>query len=207
VQFAGVDATFTPVSSTRVDAVVPDAAGTGPVTIFGDQGVATSAGDFTVNAKIDSILPTSGPAGSTVLITGRGFGAVLDVQFNGVSTVFGLDATGTQITATVPDSATTGPITVVTFGSGSPSSSTFTVTPTINGFDPLSGPVGTSVTIMGTGLEGVTGVKFGSLSAAFSGASANAVGATVPAGAVTGQITVTAGSSSATSADSFTVTP
>ena len=85
----GVDATFTPVSSTRVDAVVPDAAGTGPVTIFADQGVVSSASDFTVNARIDSILPTSGPAGSTVLITGHNFGAVLDVQFNGVSTVFG----------------------------------------------------------------------------------------------------------------------
>ena len=63
--------------------------------------------------------------------------------------------------------------------------------PTITSFTPTSGKVGTSVTITGTNLTGVTSVKFNGITATFTPSTATTVTATVPAGATTGKITVT----------------
>ena len=91
----------------------------------------------------------------------------------------------TQITATVPTGATTGPLHVTTTGGGPANSATnFTVVagPTITSFTPTSGPVGTSVTITGTNLTGVTAVKFNGVTATFTTSTATSVTATVPVG-------------------------
>jgi hypothetical protein len=114
----------------------------------------------------------------------------------------------TQITATVPVGATTGPLHVTTTGGGPANSATdFTVVagPTITSFTPTSGPVGTSVTITGTNLTGVTAVKFNGVTATFTTSTATSVTATVPTGATTGKITVTTPGGTATSATNFTV--
>jgi hypothetical protein len=60
---------------------------------------------------ITSFAPTVGDVGASVVITGTGFNGTSAVKFNGVSATFTEDS-GTQITATVPAGATTGPITV-----------------------------------------------------------------------------------------------
>jgi hypothetical protein len=79
--------------------------------------------------------------------------------------------------------------------------------PTITSFTPTSGPVGTPVVITGTKLNGATAVTFGGVSATtFSVNSATQVAATVPAGAVTGHIAVTAPAGTATSTTNFIVT-
>jgi hypothetical protein len=79
--------------------------------------------------------------------------------------------------------------------------------PTISGFSPTSGPVGSSVSITGTNLATASAVTFTSnLSASFVVNSDTQVTATVPSGAETGPISVTTGGGTATSADSFTVT-
>ena len=72
----------------------------------------------------------SGPVGSVVVITGTSFQGVSDIKFNGVSAASGtFRASSTQITVTVPNGATTGPITVSTkFGGNVVSSQIFTVT-------------------------------------------------------------------------------
>lgn len=78
--------------------------------------------------------------------------------------------------------------------------------PTITSFTPISGSVGTSVTITGTNLTGITGVRFNSIAAAtFAVVSATSVTATVPSGATTGTIAVTTPGGIATSSSSFTV--
>jgi bacillopeptidase F len=77
--------------------------------------------------------------------------------------------------------------------------------PTITGFAPTSGPVGTGVTISGTNFTGATAVAFNGTSASFTVTSATSIGATVPAGATTGPIRVTTPGGTATSASSFTV--
>ena len=78
--------------------------------------------------------------------------------------------------------------------------------PTIGSFAPTSGPVGTSVTITGTGFAGTTSVRFNGTQAAFSVVSSTQLRATVPAGATSGQISVFTPNGTATSAASFQVT-
>jgi RHS repeat-associated protein len=75
-------------------------------------------------------------------------------------------------------------------------------------FSPNSGPVGTRVTIIGTGF-GLTAadntVKFGSATATISSASATQLVVTVPSGASTGMISVTTAAGSASNGEPFTI--
>jgi len=82
-------------------------------------------------------------------------------------------------------------------------------TPAISDFSPLSGPVGTSVTINGSGFTGATGVSFNGTSVGagnFTVVSDAKITATVPQGATTGQISVTTPGGTGTSSADFTVT-
>ena len=69
---------------------------------------------------------------------------------------------------------------------------TLVAAPTIASLSPTSGPMGTSVTLTGTGLTGVTGVSFnGTAATVFSAGTGSTATATVPTGATTGNVTVT----------------
>src|SRR5439155_2007675 len=107
---------------------------------------------------------------------------------------------------TVPTSGTTRTISVTAPGGTATSAGSFTVInpPSITGFTPASGPVGTSVTISGTNFSGTSAVAFNGVSASFTANSATSIQATVPAGATTGTISVTTLGGTATSAGSFT---
>ena len=78
--------------------------------------------------------------------------------------------------------------------------------PTISGFQPASGPAGTSVIIAGADLEWARSVTFGGKTASYSVNSATQITATVPPDGVTGPISVTTGGGTSASAASFTVT-
>jgi hypothetical protein len=79
--------------------------------------------------------------------------------------------------------------------------------PTLTGFGPTSGPVGTPVTLTGTGFTGATAVKFGgTVATSYSVASDTQIATAVPAGATSGTISVSSPAGTATSADTFTVT-
>jgi hypothetical protein len=83
----------------------------------------------------------------------------------------------------------------------------FKVIPVISSFTPASGPVGTKVTITGTGLTGATAVTFGGVKATtFTVNSGTQIIATVPTGAKTGKIKITTPGGAATSIGTFTVT-
>ena len=62
---------------------------------------------------ITSFSPASGAAQTNVTITGTNFGSASAVTFNGANALFTLDST-TQITATVPTNAVSGPVSVTT---------------------------------------------------------------------------------------------
>jgi hypothetical protein len=84
----------------------------------------------------------------------------------------------------------------------------FSVVPSITGFSPTSGPVGTAATITGNSFKGATKVTFGSVAAtSLQVISDTQVDALVPAGAVTGPIAVTTVGGTGTSSTSFRVTP
>lgn len=77
---------------------------------------------------INSFSPTSGAAGSQVTITGSRFTGASAVTFNGVAASFVVDSS-TQIRATVPANATSGPIRVTTPQGSATSATNFTVIP------------------------------------------------------------------------------
>jgi subtilase family serine protease len=135
---------------------------------------------------VTSFSPTSGPVGTSVVISGTNFTGVTAVKFHGTSATTYTVNSSVQITATVPSGATSGTISVSNGSGTGTSSSSFTVTtgggsaPTITSFSPTFGFTGTKVTINGTGFTGTTSVKLGSTSASFTVNSATRITATVP---------------------------
>jgi hypothetical protein len=88
-----------------------------------------------------------------------------------------------------------------------PNSGTAPAPPTISMFNPVTGSVGTQVTITGSGFTGANKVTFNGLNAAFTFVSDTTIKATVPNGATTGPIAVTTtGGGTGTSSTNFTVT-
>jgi gliding motility-associated-like protein len=136
VQFNGTAATVTASTATSITVTVPAGATTGKITVTVAGNTATSATDFTVTVPptITSFTPTSGPVGTTVVITGTNFSttpANNTVQFNGTTAIV-TASTATSITVTVPIGATTGKITVTVAGSTATSATDFTVTTVSN---------------------------------------------------------------------------
>jgi hypothetical protein len=80
--------------------------------------------------------------------------------------------------------------------------------PTIVGISPSSGPVGTVITITGTGMDGVDVIKIGrKVLTSITGISSISVSGVIPAGATTGPIFVSNSLGSHFVASGFTVTP
>lgn len=76
--------------------------------------------------RIDSFSPTAGPPGTTVSISGEHFLNATQVQFNGASATFAIE-TDQAITATVPNDAATGRISISNASGTGSSSSDFVV--------------------------------------------------------------------------------
>ncbi len=147
---------------------------------------------------ISSLTPTSGAIGQAVTIAGTNLGA----QESGTVTFNGTDATvtswtPTSIVVTVPAWAGTGPVVVTNQGVSS-NSIDFTVlpTPAIAWFDPTTGAAGQAVMIFGTNFgatQGAGTVTFnGTVATTITSWSDTSIGATVPVGASTGPVVVTA---------------
>ena len=131
VSFGGPAATVTSWSNSTVVATVPGAT-IGPVAVTVNvNGVASNGVVFTVIAptpQITSLSPTTGGPGTSVTISGSNFGAsqgTSAVRFNGVAASVA-SWSGSSVVATVPASATTGPVTVTVNGVSS-NGVTFTV--------------------------------------------------------------------------------
>jgi Concanavalin A-like lectin/glucanases superfamily/Phosphoesterase family len=158
---------------------------------------------------VSSVTPISGWTGSAVTVIGSGFTGATAVTFNGTAATFTVTS-DTQMTATVPSGATTGPIAVTAPAGTGTSSASFTVTaqpaPTISAFSPSSATVGSSITISGSGFTEATAVTFNGTAATFTVVSDSGITAKVPTGATTGPIAVTAPAGTGTSSGSFTVT-
>ena len=79
-------------------------------------------------------------------------------------------------------------------------------TPSVTGFSPISGPVGTQVVLTGTGFTGATSVRFAGTKATFSVDSDSQITATVPTGAARGTIRITTPGGPVVTSSKFTVT-
>lgn len=146
-----------------------------------------------------------GQQNSLTQILGQGFDSSSVVAFDGVPTPTVVVTGSTFITATVPPEAQTGFVTVITGSKTLKSLQPFQVLPTIGGFTPPNGPVGTHVTIKGTGLTQTTKVSFGSVNAKFAVDSDIQVTAIVPKGAATAPIYITTKGGTTASLSEFTV--
>ena len=151
---------------------------------------------------------TSGKVGSTVSILGQGFTGTTAVSFSGVNATSFSVVSDTYLTANVPTGGKTGTISVLRPSGALNSIQQFKVIPTVSSIAPTSGPIGTVVTINGTGLVQTTTVNFGGVKATtFTVNSDSKITATVPSAAKTGKVTITTPGGTATSSSSFNVTP
>ena len=196
---SGKVATIGTWSATSIATTVPTGATTGNV-LVNASGVNSAGLSFTVlpTPTISSLAPAAGAIGATVTITGTNFGSsqgTSAISFNGVAPSVTSWAS-TKIVAVVASGTTTGPVTVKV--SNVPNAgTTFTVTPppSITGISPPSSVTGTAVTISGSNF----GATQGTSTVAFNGAIATitswgnlSISATVPAGATSGPVVVTA---------------
>jgi len=119
VQFNGASPVLNgsyPWTDTSVTVPVPTGATSGNLTLIED-GVSSNSVSFTVlePLTVASVSPTSGAVGSTVTITGTGFGGTQSdsvVTFDGVTAPGIVSWSDTSITVAVPAGASTGPVTV-----------------------------------------------------------------------------------------------
>ena len=177
----------------------------GPTSCNPCQGVFFSVA--TGDAAFVNLEPTqrAGFVGARVGMFGQGFSGSSVVKFGGVASTTVTRSGSTYLTAVVPAGAKTGAVTVTTGATTLTSPQTFKVKPKITSFTPPSGPVGTPVTITGTGLLQATKVTFNKVVATFTVVSDTTITTTVPTGATTGKIAVTTPGGVANSAQSFTV--
>ena len=159
---------------------------------------------------ITSFTPTSGSTGTEVTISGSKFFGSTAVAFNDIDASSFIVDSDTQIRAYVPSGASTGKIRVTSpDGTGySEQDFVIAVIPSISSFAPSNGPVGSEVTLTGTGFIGTSVVAFNGTSASeYTVDSDTQIRANVPSGAATGPIRVTNAASSGTSATDFVVRP
>lgn len=197
VTFGGVAAaSFTVESSTTIKAVVALGA-SGNVSVTTPLGNATIAGfTFIPGPLITSFSPTSAGPGTLITITGSNFTGVTNVLF-GDNPAYHINVVSpTTIIATV-DNGFSGDVKVTTnIGTTTASGFTFIMpsAPVINAVSPLSGVVGSTVTITGANfnsdpLKNI--VRIGGVVATVTAATAGNISFTVPAGTAMEQITVT----------------
>lgn len=129
VTIGGKAATFKVINDSEVSAIVPGGAKNGQkICITTAGGTVCSAGTFTVEPKIISFSPTSGPVGTLVTIKGTTFTGTTKVTFGGgVATSFQV-INDSEVQALVPGTAKTGKIQATTPGGTATSATNFTVT-------------------------------------------------------------------------------
>jgi hypothetical protein len=154
--------------------------------------------------RLTLLMPSSGPIGTVVTITGINFGTTQGtsrVTFNGTAAI-PTNWGATSLVVPVPSGATTGNVVVTVEGRAS-NGLLFTVTgagqsPTITLLNPTSGPPGSPVTITGTNFgatqaQGNSTVTFNGTLATPTSWSLTSIMTTVPTGATTGNVVVTVG--------------
>jgi hypothetical protein len=111
VEFGKLTASFKVLSSTQIEAIVPDGVAKGKVSLTTPLRTLTSKGKFTPTLSITAVTPESGGPGTTITVKGVGFNASSSVSFDGVAAVI-KSLSAKRIKVTVPAGAGAGPIAV-----------------------------------------------------------------------------------------------
>jgi len=127
VKFGTGSGTFVASTDAFMTATVAAGATTGKITILEPGGNLATPQVFKIIPSISKFAPTSGPVGTSVVITGMSLTQTTTVTFGGVkATTFTVNS-DTQVTATVPTGAITGKVAVKTKGGSATAPGTFTV--------------------------------------------------------------------------------
>ncbi|MEN9645817.1 MAG: hypothetical protein RL238_2486 [Actinomycetota bacterium] len=125
-------------AGTSITATVPVGLGAGavPIQVVNPHGTVTAVGTFDVTVPpppppiaptVTALSPTHGLVGTTVTITGTGFGDATAVSFGGIAQPTFTIVNATTITAAVPTGAPTGEVVVTNPNGASTGGPTFTV--------------------------------------------------------------------------------
>jgi hypothetical protein len=169
--------------------------------------ISSCSDDEDAKPTITSISPEQAEIGGTVTITGTNLAETFEVKFNGITAAI-TSKTATSVVTTVPVATTTGKVTLKTPAgeATSPGDFTLVIPPAaITSFSPATGEAGTVVTITGTNLADVTAVDFNGTAASITSKTATSIVTSVPEGATSGKISITAPTGKVTSSASFTV--
>ena len=167
-------------------------------------------GSATLDSTLTGISPTSGIVGSSVAITGTDFGTAQGssaVTFNGTPSS-PTSWSPTNIVTTVPSAATSGFVTVSSSGVSS-NGLAFTVVPVITNTSATTGSIGGQVGIFGTGFgatQGTSQVMLNGVSIAVDSWTATSIEFTIPTGATSGQLVVSAGTGNNSNSVYFAIT-
>jgi hypothetical protein len=186
---------FTIINDEQISGNIPLDAITGPISVVAHGGETASTGDFVIIQKpliVDSFTPKTGLMEVTdVQIIGSNFYRISDVIFpqDVSSQNFSVNSEN-LITATVPNGAAYGTITVVSSERNISGVSTgvFAPVPQIDDFSPTEGIFGDSITVSGDGFSGMQAVYFNNIAAAFTVDSNTQITTTVPSGNSNGRI-------------------
>ncbi|WDT71739.1 MAG: IPT/TIG domain-containing protein [Candidatus Manganitrophus sp.] len=156
---------------------------------------------------IGSVSPTAGSSGTSVTITGSGFGkrqGASTVTFNGTPAAV-TSWIDSEVSVTVPEGATSGPVVVTVDGESTEAEDHFRVIvpvspPSLSALSPAASPrhsnaVGMEVTLTGSGFgydQGSNAVTFNGAPAAVIAWSETRIRVKLPEGATTGPVVVTA---------------
>ncbi|ALI99045.1 hypothetical protein DC20_08730 [Rufibacter tibetensis] len=182
-------------SPTRVRVAVPYGAVTSTITVMNNLGQAESTTQFVV-LTITSFSPAKGPVGTEVIINGSGFSNDMGVAFKDSAGAFVFSdllivESPTRVRAAVPYGAVTSTITVMNNLGQAVTETTFVVTPKITEFSPPYAPVGATVRIKGSNLNGTSTITFNGITATVKNIDQYTVETTVPAGATSGPVVLT----------------
>lgn len=112
VKLGKLAASFTVVSPSKLEAVVPDGAKAGKVAIAAPGGSAVTKAKFTPTLSLTAFSPKHGAAGKLVKVKGVGFTPSATVSFGGVAASSVTFVSAKQLDATVPPGATSAQIKV-----------------------------------------------------------------------------------------------
>ena len=183
--------------------IIPDGAASGPVFVRTAGGEARSGGDLTLSARLGvrEMVPAAIAPGGHVVLRGAGFSptAALDHVTLGGRPVRVVRATAAELEVEIPVDGTTGTLAVEVPGAGRYEMAQRLFVgpaPLVRVMEPASGPPGARVTLrgnhFGTEAARVT-VAFGGTNAAVVSAAPTELVVTIPEGATSGHVAVTAG--------------
>jgi hypothetical protein len=203
VFYGGAALAVQSVVPTRITVAVPIGARSGRFTVQGPAGTAESSQSFNVVLPppppvLTGFAPVAGVPGTDVALEGTGFS--LRIYENRVS-LNGLilpvrTASTTRLTVTIPEGAADGPFVIEVANAGAAQSAGLfdVLAPLrIDRIEPVLGPVGSVVRILGTGFEGsIDGntVRLGDRRCTVRSASPTELSVEVPARALTGSFVV-----------------